>query len=167
MTNHTHLPNSEPPPAPSRTEGEEQGNKHAALTVAVIVATLFIVGAWLLFLPYQLRQSSSNGTDEAARWQEVREDVNVDTTSFREALDSLRGNYESLEERVNLQEGSNTEDTGTGRVPPEVIERLRNKLSELQEDADSGEDGDAVSAADETDSDTYSEETHASTQETE
>ncbi|MFH1047896.1 MAG: hypothetical protein V1738_06360 [Patescibacteria group bacterium] len=108
---------------------DEKARKQATLAIAVIIVTSFIVVTWIMVLPFQLQKFSVLSDEELTRWNEVRNEANQDTT-FREALDGLRDSYDSLEGRY--QEGSQTSDIDTGRVPPEVIDRLRSKLQELK-----------------------------------
>ncbi len=136
MINPTRKPNQELAPkedsedSPLTEIAEDRQRKQAALAVAVIVATSFIVVAWIIFLPFQLQKFSVLSDEERTRWNEVRNDVNKEETSLREALGGLRDSYDSLEGR--LQEGSDTVSNGTGRVPQEVINRLREKLQEFE-----------------------------------
>jgi hypothetical protein len=127
MTTHTPSQNdinNRPEP-----QDEDRQRKQTVLAVAVIVATSVIVVTWIMLLPFQLQKMSVVSEEEMARWREVRDSVQQDEITLQQALSGLRDSYDSLEDRYRESSGV---DYGTGRVPAEVIDRLKNKIRELE-----------------------------------
>jgi Tfp pilus assembly protein PilO len=115
-------------------------SKRTKLIAAIIISMIFIIAAWILTLPFQLRKVNEVNA-EIAGWQEIKEEMKEEENDFKAALESLRSSYDELERQTlsaekkqNVQQESNNSFFGE-----EISESLRNKLKELPVRADAAD----------------------------
>ncbi len=69
------------------------------LWVLVGLSMAVIITIWAILLPVQLRSLQPMNSEDIRRWQVIKEENG--TTSFKEALEQLRGKLREFEERVD------------------------------------------------------------------
>lgn len=130
----------------SEAEAKDKLNdRRTKLIVAVVISMVFIIGAWLLTLPFQLRKIGTSRT-EASRWQAVQAEVETSEKDFRATLGALRDSYDQLEQQMRIEEDGELKEAGNEVFPPEIAELLQNKLLETQAEKLNGA-GDTGTAA--------------------
>lgn len=125
-----HIPKKEDIKKRETFSGEDESHKRAKLVVAVTVTTLFIVAAWIMLLPYQLKEMEFMSEEDKQQWEKVQNETENKEVQLREALNQVHEKYDSLEGRY--QEGSKTEPIENSRVPEDVVKKLRDKIQELE-----------------------------------
>ncbi|MFH2062843.1 MAG: hypothetical protein ABIJ46_01670 [bacterium] len=116
-----------------RQDRDGQGDRRRGLlAVAVVVTMIFVVGAWLLLLPYQIDRAAI-GDQADVGWDSVRENLDQQALDFRKSLDGL-GEELVSEDAAPPPEGSGGKEAD-GRTGPdlseisEIAERLQEKLA--------------------------------------
>lgn len=74
-------------------------DRHVKLWVLVGLSMAVIITIWAILLPVQLRSLQPMDSEDIRRWQVIKEENG--TTSFKEALEQLRGKLREFEERVD------------------------------------------------------------------
>ena len=113
-------------------ELSEEGRR-TAMTVAVVLTTAFVVGAWLWLLPMQLDNSSSANDDQVG-WKSMNDSLSNEATELKESLDTLSA---SLSDASLVQPSEDQiDDSGSSNTgPPDttaIVGRLQEKLSANQ-----------------------------------